>query len=807
MKKRVGARKPIVITPKEKKLSRAHKPDGMALEEWQIQLRRQYAREQNFKVRNAGGHPVFSDFEVTNPETGRTYRVAIRSEQPGLNYCSCPDFAVNTLGTCKHIEFVLFRLSGNRRNQKLLKEGLALPYSSVYLRYGPQRSVGFRAGTEAPSGLKRLAAGYFDRGGVLKNEAYGLFDHFLQQAGRFDHELRCYDDALTFISRVRDAEHRRTVIDDLYRDGDGKKRLEARLKARLYPYQYEGALFAARSGRCLIADEMGLGKTVQVIAAAEIMAADFGIERVLIVCPTSLKYQWKHEIEKFCSRQAVVIEGLSQERKKLYAAEGFYKIVNYELVYRDLGAILAMAPDLIVLDEAQRIKNWKTRTARSVKRLESDYAIVLTGTPLENRLEELHSIVEFVDRFKLGPLFKFLAGHQVQEKESARVVGYRKLNEIGETLSSVLLRRKKDEVLLQLPGRLQNNYFVPMTKEQWDLHDENREIVARIVAKWKKYRFISEADQRRLTIALQYMRMACDNTYLIDRETRFGPKLDEVGTLLGEVLERPGAKVVLFSQWQRMHDLIAGMLAERGIPFVYLHGGVPGRKRKDLITSFREDPKIRVFLSTDAGGLGLNLQTASTVVNMDLPWNPAVLEQRIGRVHRIGQHRPVQVVNFVSQGTIEHGMLDLLEFKKSLFTGVLEDGKDEVFLGGSRLTRFMEMVETATGAIPATAHEPPPAESAAEEGEVPEDEPVVPEPVSSYQPLLESAALFFKELGSFVQKAREPGRPGPASLFETDRETGQSYLKIPMPDPKAVERIVEAVGPLLQMLGRSRDKK
>ena len=132
---------------------------------------------------------------------------------------------------------------------------------------------------------------------------------------------------------------------------------------------------------------------------------------------------------------------------------------------------------------------------------------------------------------------------------------------------------------------------------------------------------------------------------------------------------------------------------------VFFHGGVDGGKRKGLVDRFREDPNCRLFLSTDAGGVGLNLQHASVIVNMDLPWNPAVLEQRIGRVHRLGQKRPVRVVNFVAQGTIEEGMLGVLKFKKSLFAGVLDGGQKEVFLGGSRLKKFMETVEQTTESI------------------------------------------------------------------------------------------------------------
>ena len=200
-------------------------------------------------------------------------------------------------------------------------------------------------------------------------------------------------------------------------------------------------------------------------------------------------------------------------------------------------------------------------------------------------------------------------------------------------------------------------------------------------------------------IALQNMRMSCDSTYLLDHETDYGVKADELVTLLDEVLERPGTKVVIFSQWLRMHELLVRRLNKKPFGHVLFHGGLDGSERKALIERFRHDDNCRAFLSTDAGGVGLNLQHASVVVNMDLPWNPAVLEQRIGRVHRLGQRQPVQVVNFVAQGTIEEGMLSVLKFKKSLFAGVLDGGERDVFLGGSRLTRFMETVEKTTAAI------------------------------------------------------------------------------------------------------------
>lgn len=689
---------------KSKQISRTNRPDNMSLRQWQTELRRQAAEDLGLRVRNLGNHPVFSEFAATNPQTKRTYRVAIRGESPGVNYCSCPDYAVNTLGTCKHIEVVLRQLRRGHRRE--LAAGFRPPYSEVYVRYGDERQIVFSAGTLASRALCKTAERFFDANGVIRPAAFATFNVFLTDAAAIDDQLRIYDDALAMIAEVRDRQTRTTELRGRY--GNLKARAwDDLLKARLLPYQREGVLFAATAGRSLIADDMGLGKTIQAIATAEMLARHAGLERVLVICPTSLKSQWQQEIARFGDRSAAIIQGQTHQRDDLYRRDpAFFKIANYDVVHRDLDAIAAWSPDLVILDEAQRIKNWQTRAARAVKRIESRYAIVLTGTPLENRIEELHSIVEFVDRHRLGPLFAFKSAHEVYEEDSPKVIGYKNLNQVTQTLAPILVRRTKQEVLNQLPPRMDKNFFVPMTEPQWVIHAENRELVARLVAKWRRFHFLSEADQLCLRIALQNMRMSCDSTYLVDHETKHGHKVGELAKLLAEIFERPDAKVVIFSQWLRMNELIEEMLGEHGWGHVHLHGGVPGSQRKELTRALKEDDDCRVFLSTDAGGVGLNLQSAEAVINMDLPWNPAVLEQRIARVHRMGQTRPVRVVNFIAQGTIEQGMLSLLAFKKSVFAGVLDGASNDVFMGESTMTRFMKTVESATANVPAPDETP-----------------------------------------------------------------------------------------------------
>lgn len=794
------------------KLSRVRKPDGMSLEQWQVELRRQYGRAQKFRLKNLGTDPLFSEFEVTNPQTGRTYRVAIRGAGLGENYCSCPDFAVNTLGTCKHIEFTLARLGRTRAAKLALAAGWHPPFSEVFLQYGAQRTVVFRPGSECTEELKRYARRYFDSLGRLKAGAFDQFHVFLKRARSGDHEVRCYDDALAFIAQVRDQAALIRQVDEAFPRGIRSAAFQKLLKVQLYPYQRAGALFAARAGRCLIADDMGLGKTIQAIAAAEILARVRGVERVLIICPTSLKHQWRREIEKFTNRAAVVIEGLLARRAELYRPESFFKITNYDVVHRDLELIGQWRPELIILDEAQRIKNWRTRTAQSVKRLESEYAFVLTGTPLENRLEELHSIVQFVDRYRLGPMFRFLAEHQHVD-EAGRVVGYRNLSQIACTLQPILLRRTRQEVLPELPERLEKRLFVPMTPQQRQHHEENREVVARIVAKWRRYGFLSESDQRRLMIALQNMRMACNSTYLLDKTTDHGVKADELIDLLCDLLEDPETKAVIFSQWVRMHELVVRRLQRRGWEHVMFHGGVPGPQRKHLVQRFRDDPNCRLFLSTDAGGVGLNLQHASCVVNLDQPWNPAVLEQRIGRVHRLGQHRPVRVLHLIAQGTIEEGMLNLLGFKSAVFAGVLDGGSDEVFLGGTRLKRFMQSVEKATSGIPQPmpqAAEPPQVgeptrRQIARPSTPPEKKhaPTVPAAEEVWADLLNTGAALLGQLSQTLGSGGDSGQSQPGRLHPPqpavahDPETGRPYLKLPLPQPETLQKVLQLLSALV----------
>lgn len=748
----------------ETRVSYYKRPNDLTPAEYQIKLREQFVENHPFEIQNVGLHPYLSDYLVKNPLSGNSYKVAIRDFKNQWNFCSCLDFKTNQLGICKHTAAVLYSLKDKKSD-----EVFQTPYSSIYVDYKNGRTVKLKIGTENKEVFSAFAKRYFDAQMTLLGTSFPVFEQVLKEAKRISEDFVCYEDALAFVLETRDNIKRRVKILEAFSKKNKEKVLDKVFRIPLFDFQAQGVQFASLAGRSLIADEMGLGKTVQALATAEVYKHVFKISKVLIVCPTSLKYQWKSEIERFTFSSAEVIEGNKEQRiEVLKNSESFYLITSYQSISNDVqDAKIDFGLDMIILDEAQRIKNWNTKVASNIKKLQSPYAVVLTGTPLENKLEELYSIMQFVDVWKLGPLYKYLEKYRIVDEQTQKVIGYQNLNEISEVLSDTLLRRTKKEVLTQLPERVDKTLLVSMTPEQRLEHDKYSEQVSRLVSRWQKTSFLSEKDRQMLILNLSKMRMVCDSTFILDQSSRYDTKIQELMTLLDEFLENEDNKVVVFSQWEKMTRLVSEELEKRNIEFVNLNGSVSALKRKKMVDSFQEEKKIRVFVSTDAGGVGLNLQAANMVVNLDVPWNPAVLEQRIGRVFRLGQKQNVTVVNFVSAHTIEERMLNVLGFKSSLAAGILDDAEDTIFLQDDKFATFMGAVSDLTQK----------SENRFDEVEENEEKP---------------------DLYSFLEN------PGIISDFirtysEVDKD-GKTYIKIPIEQKEVIEKCFDFVKAFMEMV-------
>ncbi|MBT3807747.1 MAG: DEAD/DEAH box helicase [Desulfobacula sp.] len=651
---------------------------------------------------------MFKGDHLVINQRSRQYNVTLHDPEKGFGHCSCPDYLTNGLGTCKHIQF----MTGFLKKEPGFKKQVAMevfPYTDIYwdsLSKGP-KLFSQRLDLEM-KGLKPMLKKYFnDKGEFIAKDLALIMGLMAKLHG--DKRVRIRENLLKRVDQRLHILHQKKL--------SGQPVPTPNLRAKLYPYQKEGVKFGVLKPGVLIGDEMGLGKTLQAISLGLLKKDIFGFSKILVITLASLKEQWKREIEKFSHEKATIIEGSPFQRKALYQGDShLFKITNYEAVLRDITIISGFNPDMIILDEAQRIKNFSTKTSEAVKRLPKKHGIVLTGTPLENKLEDVYSIVQFLDPYLLTPLWKFAADHfMIPRKKKSNVAGYKNLEMLKDKLKPIVIRRKKEEVLKDLPREVVNNYYIDLTTEQQEIHSGYARSLLPLINK----KFLTPMDMRRIQILLLRMRMVCDSTYLIDRDTHISPKLKELASIIDEMVIQNQRKMVIFSEWTTMTFLIARHLSDMNIPFIELSGKVPVKKRQALIDEFTNNPDCKVFLSTDAGGTGLNLQAADCVVNFELPWNPAKMNQRIGRVSRIGQESQcINVINLIAKQSIEERILAGIQLKTDLFKGVFEEGPDVVEFSREKRNEMLNRLREMMGEEP----EPLPFE-AAEPEDIPEDTP------------------------------------------------------------------------------------
>ncbi len=652
-------------------------------DEDEINKRRFRARTESFSITNKDtSHSIFSNFCVKST-SGMSYWVEVRDLDQKHVACDCMDFRSNGLGTCKHVEAVLLFLEARYKHLFRKAKGLG----SNRIDIVPDRVSGGlkieRGQEKLPRSLKFL----FENGSQSVETVLQSLQKSRIPALRVSQEV---DPWLEAQHHAEECKHLRHEYEQKVHSGEW---LLQETKVPLYPYQREGMLHLAFKERAMLADEMGLGKTIQAIAACALLHRLGKVSRVLVVTPASLKGEWEEQIQRFTDLPYQLVFGPQNKRLQAYTNAPFFTIVNYEQMVRDsLNVNLHLKPDAVILDEAQRIKNWNTQTAQSIKRLRSRYAFVLTGTPIENRIDEIHSLMDFLDSSALGPLFRF--NREFYElDENGRPMGFKNLQKLHEKIKPYMLRRRKSDVETELPERTDKTFFVPMSKGQQATYADHETVAAKLLHAAKR-RPLTQKEHEILMIEMAMMRMVCDTNFILDPKDRICPKLTELEKIIEECCEDTDTKILIFSEWEKMLSLVRGLCDKMGLGYAWHTGSVPQKKRRTEIHLFKNDPQCRLFLSTDSGSTGLNLQSASVVINCDLPWNPAKLEQRIARAWRKHQTRPVTVINLVSENTIEHRMLETLASKQALADGVLDlQGDLSQIKFGSGKQSFLKRLE------------------------------------------------------------------------------------------------------------------
>ena len=462
------------------------------------------------------------------------------------------------------------------------------------------------------------------------------------------------------------------------------------LEATLRPYQKSGVAwldFLQRNGfGGILADEMGLGKTVQMLAFLKSMAGESRGPSI-IVCPTSLVFNWVAEVKKFTpGLRVLAIEGSDRRRLFKEIANHDLIVTSYALIRRDAEHYKGLEFEAAVLDEAQHIKNRQTQNAQAVKAIRARRRFVLTGTPMENSVLDLWSIFDFLMPGYLGQAKDFRERYEwpiARDKSAAAQA------RLARRIRPFILRRLKKDVLQDLPGKLEQVSYCDLSAAQGELYQQVLEAGRREITEAVGANGLAKSRMLVFTTLLRLRQICCDPRLLklegMDPKTTSG-KTEMFGELLEEVLDG-GHRVLVFSQFTSMLSLIREALDAEGVAYCYLDGSTTNRA--EVVGRFQNDATIPVFLlSLKAGGVGLNLTGADTVIHFDPWWNPAVEDQATDRVHRMGQTRMVTSYKLITRGTVEEKILNLQERKREMIKGAL--GDEEAL---SQILTFDEILE------------------------------------------------------------------------------------------------------------------
>jgi SNF2 family DNA or RNA helicase len=442
------------------------------------------------------------------------------------------------------------------------------------------------------------------------------------------------------------------------------------LRERLRPYQVEGAVWLLQRARGglggLIADEMGLGKTVQALAMIEAL----GEGTALVVCPSSLVWNWKREAENFLPGLPVLtIDGPDRESRFAAIPEHRLVVTSYALLRRDIERYRGLSFATVLLDEAQHIKNPDSQNAKAAAALRAGSRFILTGTPIENSVRDLWSLFEFLLPGYLGGRSDFRDRYETPILNGATGEIWSRLSR---RVAPYLLRRRKQDVLTDLPDKIEQVLEVELTDAQRATYAKLQE-AARSQVDQLRDQGQSGAARMRVLTALLRLRQACCDLRLLGasgEDSVASAKIGALRELLGEAIDG-GHRVLVFSQFTTMLDLIERALVADGIAFCRLDGST--KDRGAVVDKFQNDAAIPVFLiSLKAGGVGLNLTAADTVIHFDPWWNPAVEAQATDRAHRIGQKSVVTAIKLIARGTIEERVLALQQRKRELLAGTVD---------------------------------------------------------------------------------------------------------------------------------------
>lgn len=611
----------------------------------EIEKRRERGLAGDFVIENLDpAQPVFSNFRVRSP-SGQSYEVELRDLAWREVYCTCVDFRVNRLGTCKHAEAVLAELEAQRPQdvERAFEEG------------SPRIDV-----VPAADGASLAVARNFE---ALPAEWQARFTEAGLPAGEQVEDLLT---RLAAVDGVRISREVREWVAERRREADlfeARREYEQAVRSGhaplsetavpLAPYQREGMLHLAFRERAILADEIGLGRSAQAIAACALLERLGRARRVLAVVPHALRPAWEAEIAQLTSLSCRPVARSGPSRLQQYEEPAFFTLCTYEQASRDVGPLNeVLAPDVVILDEAQRIRDWDAPVALKIKQLRSRYAFVLTSDAIGQDVDEVYALMSFVNPEVLGPLFRFNREYY-RFDEAGQPVGTQNLDALRQRIRPYVMRRARTDVAAQLPPLSEAVYTVELEGSQQAAYREQEQI-AEDLRREEAKRSLTRPERDRLIRCLSTMRMICDSPAVLGaRQDAPAPKIVELLRILEET---DTGRVVVFSEWERMARLVFQAIQSTGREAVLVHGELGAAERRSAAERFAGDSGCRFAVSTDLGSSPLAAAGAQTLIHVDVPWNLRRIELR-RRSLAVGGHGLLREIYLVARGTLEERLL------------------------------------------------------------------------------------------------------------------------------------------------------
>ena len=446
---------------------------------------------------------------------------------------------------------------------------------------------------------------------------------------------------------------------------ESEKKLLNEVNLPLFPFQKIGVGFLCATKSSLLGDEPGLGKSIQALSVTRINKAN----KVLIICPSTLKLNWYDEILKwFPNEKVTVITGTKIQREKLWEYDSRYIIMNYELLLKDIETIKKIKWKHIISDESVRISNPKAKQSKIIKTIEAEYKTALTGTPLNNAVQDIWNILDFCQPNLLGSYWQFVNKYCIKDRFNG-IIGYKNLGDLKIHLSHYMLRRKKEDVLTELPPKLFENIYVEFNNEEKIIYNAIKNEIANELKEYQITKVLDDKFLKNILVRMIRLKQTADSLKLIS-EHDFSSKTKALKELLKDIIHS-GSKALIYTQFSKMADILVDELKEYN-PLL-ISGRIKNDERMSNVKLFQNKEENKILISTDAGGIGLNLFRAQYVIHFDLPWSISKLTQREDRAHRIGQKENVTIYKMIVENTIDEYVLKVLHKKEKMVEEILGD--------------------------------------------------------------------------------------------------------------------------------------